>query len=269
MVGLLMFSLYFYPRSPCGERRYQQTAYLLLSDDFYPRSPCGERLELYMISRFGKLISIHALLAESDTNLPASIFALLRFLSTLSLRRATHDCFCRFSCHIHFYPRSPCGERLVHALKLTDAMLFLSTLSLRRATAQKNSKRPFLPISIHALLAESDLPSLQRLLISYLFLSTLSLRRATIQTLILLMERLFLSTLSLRRATSQQPPGTTSTTYFYPRSPCGERPVTRVASTPTTVISIHALLAESDTDVSYLSIDNTISIHALLAESDS
>ena len=35
----------------------------------------------------------------------------------------------------------------------------------------------------------------------------------------------FLSTLSLRRATSQQPPGTTRTTYFYPRSPCGERPI--------------------------------------------
>ena len=36
--------------------------------------------------------------------------------------------------HAHFYPRSPCGERLVDALELADAMLFLSTLSLRRAT---------------------------------------------------------------------------------------------------------------------------------------
>ena len=56
--------------------------------------------------------------------------------------------------------------------------------------------------------------------------------------------------------------------YFYPRSPCGERPVTRVASTPTTVISIHALLAESDAVCNQLLFDTLISIHALLAESD-
>ena len=58
-----------------------------------------------------------------------------------------------------------------------------------------------------------------------LFLSTLSLRRATVvHALKLANTMLFLSTLSLRRATSQLPAGTTRTTYFYPRSPCGERP---------------------------------------------
>ena len=79
---------------------------------------------------------------------------------------------------------------------------------------------------------------------------------------------------------------------FYPRSPCGERPctmtttisialflstlslrrataVTRVARTPTTVISIHALLAESDQVKQTCRAKISISIHALLAESDS
>ena len=33
---------YFYPRSPCGERRYKQNC-LQCNFNFYPRSPCGER----------------------------------------------------------------------------------------------------------------------------------------------------------------------------------------------------------------------------------
>ena len=59
----------------------------------------------------GRIISIHALLAESD-------FLLFKVLVK------SHD----------FYPRSPCGERpkgSVHDFKLEE---FLSTLSLRRAT---------------------------------------------------------------------------------------------------------------------------------------
>ena len=125
-------------------------------------------------------------------------------------------------------------------------------------------------ISIHALLAESDEPTAGRNNKDDIFLSTLSLRRATLK-------------LTVRQSGRLRD--------FYPRSPCGERPVTRVASTPTTVISIHALLAESDREsepalsqssefLSTLSLRratiNTyhrifgggISIHALLAESD-
>ena len=57
---------------------------------------------------------------------------------------------------------------------------------------------------------------------------------------------LFLSTLSLRRATS----GHETTPYrvqnFYPRSPCGERRKITITVDAGTIISIHALLAESD-----------------------
>ena len=58
------------------------------------------------------LISIHALLAESDANIREGVTVLGVFLSTLSLRRATS------------------------AVKEPEAApRFLSTLSLRRATA--------------------------------------------------------------------------------------------------------------------------------------
>ena len=56
---------------------------------FYPRSPCGERrLELFLYYQ-GNKISIHALLAESDIYLIISLLIIPSFLSTLSLRRAT------------------------------------------------------------------------------------------------------------------------------------------------------------------------------------
>ena len=102
--------------------------------DFYPRSPCGERLGIINARLVQPVISIHALLAESDflhperfRDLAISIHALLAesdpmissvtscrwpFLSTLSLRRATG----------------------LFMLYDTSALIFLSTLSLRRAT---------------------------------------------------------------------------------------------------------------------------------------
>ena len=87
-------------------------------------------------------------------------------------------------------------------VKLLLQLIFLSTLSLRRATAKKYSGLSFARISIHALLAESDLS----LLIFGCWMA------------------LFLSTLSLRRATWNSFRYFGCNCYFYPRSPCGERP---------------------------------------------
>ena len=145
----------FYPRSPCGERHANLRRHRG-NDNFYPRSPCGERRKgsdntgklqaflstlslrratmLHLLGWLRVLISIHALLAESDQGTAS-----------------------RINGRIDFYPRSPCGERhslnqglyrqrrflstlslrratVVHSLKLANSMLFLSTLSLRRAT---------------------------------------------------------------------------------------------------------------------------------------
>ena len=79
-------------------------------------------------------------------------------------------------------------------------------------------------------------------------------------------------------------------TYFYPRSPCGERLDKQIAQLTEQAflstlslrrattqmqaafkgpeISIHALLAESDGHTHYMGVYEQISIHALLAESD-
>ena len=128
-------------------------------------------------------ISIHALLAESDTSPAAAPFRLSTFLSTLSLRRATAQAWPVLPAGCHFYPRSPCGERplcpktqpskptflstlslrratCLHPMVSNAIYQFLSTLSLRRATSSKTDNRHKTAISIHALLAESDLIAL-------------------------------------------------------------------------------------------------------------
>ena len=147
----------------------------------------------------------------------------------------------------HFYPRSPCGERLhydnynLHCVEISiHALLaesdkpmplirfcpgtFLSTLSLRRATKHstnsKNRKRNFYPRS----------PCGERL-----HYDNYNLHCVEISIHALLAESDFLLTSAIR-----------SPTDFYPRSPCGERRINRVKRLLPSWISIHALLAESD-----------------------
>ena len=105
------FSGYFNPRSPCGERRVIATVGVYFTVNFNPRSPCGERLLNSTIFSSAFLfqstlslrrataamelkvaemkISIHALLAESDSLILPTWFFSSLFQSTLSLRRAT------------------------------------------------------------------------------------------------------------------------------------------------------------------------------------
>ena len=170
--------------------------------DFYPRSPCGERhYKVYNTAALMTAISIHALLAESDLWRLIFQSGTIGFLSTLSLRRATalRDCIsCTITISIHallaesdlihlrplrfpgyFYPRSPCGERHTIILPHQPQKVFLSTLSLRRATGGRVWQPHRLCISIHALLAESDLWHRTTPSFYGIFLSTLSLRRAT------------------------------------------------------------------------------------------
>ena len=123
---------YFYPRSPCGER-HVACGYWHKLHHFYPRSPCGERPTTIII-----------------------ICIASRFLSTLSLRRATLRKTIPRGGHIDFYPRSPCGERPMQIVVIIMYALFLSTLSLRRATFCVAIFQHAIVISIHALLAESD-----------------------------------------------------------------------------------------------------------------
>ena len=124
-----------------------------------------------------------------------------RFLSTLSLRRAT-------------FP----GSDLVR-----DSQ-FLSTLSLRRATFKGAHGHISGDISIHALLAESDNGNLGRHRGDNDFYPRSPCGERPRRTADSITYTPFLSTLSLRRATGRLRSGWTDGGHFYPRSPCGERP---------------------------------------------
>ena len=302
----------FYPRSPCGERRNRQPIFFWQAEflstlslrrathQANPRQNQRQFLSTLSLRRATKkeqkniacsVISIHALLAESDDGTLNNNNAYNGFLSTLSLRRATlhhvvsvHTFFisihallaesdtrkcAAYGRRSNFYPRSPCGER-----------------------RSRPRQGPDLPgISIHALLAESDVttpagagsardfyprsPCGERLMDALvfanamLFLSTLSLRRATREpTALRTPHHKFLSTLSLRRATQLSRGWRTYSRNFYPRSPCGER-LRKVRAKSIDNIFLSTLSLRRATREERLRANlSQISIHALLAESD-
>ena len=145
---------YFYPRSPCGERL---TAPLTnnVQPHFYPRSPCGERptlprkavttrgflstLSLRRATTYtrtqsaSRVISIHALLAESDD-------------FRCPIKRAIAN----------FYPRSPCGERHIITRTGNNTINFYPRSPCGERLVAQDVVQAVFAISIHALLAESD-----------------------------------------------------------------------------------------------------------------
>ena len=237
-------SLYFYPRSPCGERpsdivtiKQEATisihALLAESDgryrrchhyarNFYPRSPCGERLVghcdgvWYVV--FLSTLSLRRATGTDCAGVPAA-----GFLSTLSLRRATRSHNIHVCLHDIFLStlslrRATCGWWITRAMKA-----FLSTLSLRRATkgsGKSTTLTNFYPRSPcgerpRNLKSVAATPSIS---IHALLAESDPQRQSLPKS-----HYRFLSTLSLRRATPVR--------HQAPRK---------------SWISIHALLAESD-----------------------
>ena len=125
--------------------------------DFYPRSPCGERQSNAVDQILPGHISIHALLAESDFGKINTRGRKKIFLSTLSLRRATHQTKKKSTRQIISIHALLAESDRFNPRKTLIILTFLSTLSLRRATSVDCSYRSARPISIHALLAESDM----------------------------------------------------------------------------------------------------------------
>ena len=111
----------------------------------------------------------------------------------------------------------------------TTALIFLSTLSLRRATAGMHAQWPTQQEFLSTLsLRRATFRGWTLNINGPIFLSTLSLRRATLfRQNYECFQWIFLSTLSLRRATCSFINSSSIITYFYPRSPCGERPAGR------------------------------------------
>ena len=94
--------MYFYPRSPCGERPFW--CFVVLKGQVFLST-----LSLRRATSARSLFSIHK----------------FQFLSTLSLRRATICAGKSIASNFHFYPRSPCGERpppynlMIHDAKIS------------------------------------------------------------------------------------------------------------------------------------------------------
>ena len=262
----LQGSQYFYPRSPCGERP-DCPSMTVLHCNFYPRSPCGERLgSVEVVSRTWK------------------------FLSTLSLRRATRALATYWTRTAYFYPRSPCGERrAIGQLQCIHGRISIHAL-LAESDGRNGQNIKRRHISIHALLAESDrvtMDSYLEFIISiHALLAESDCWRCNGQSI----SRNFYprspcgERLNRNIANGERK-------NFYPRSPCGERLVKFSVSGSVISISIHALLAESDAGILLdLALHKyfyprspcgerlqaaqnrqreiVISIHALLAESD-
>ena len=177
-------------------------------------------------------ISIHALLAESDVTREPATNGNNKFLSTLSLRRATggrhviktraKNFYPRSPCgerhctsigrpkRLYFYPRSPCGERRHFGVLRPSRVGFLSTLSLRRATGLScNGRRYYFDFYPRSPCGERPAQKCYHGSPAADFYP--------------------------RSPCGERPPGPNSMTperyYFYPRSPCGERLITVGAGT--------------------------------------
>ena len=190
---------------------------------FYPRSPCGERRAYSLPSSTISTISIHALLAESDSGRGKDAARYPHFYPRSPCGERPQISARALRSWAYFYPRSPCGERpLLRAHRPPRRHFYPRSPCGERPVSSGRYPR-ISPISIHALLAESDETWFYPYDPTAKFLSTLSLRRAT-------------------RSLAQP--------------------------FPLPAISIHALLAESDSFPACSTMLSTISIHALLAESD-
>ena len=124
----------------------------------------------------------------------------------------------------YFYPRSPCGER---PFKIGENLMDRKHFYPRSPCGERlylvRGQRPNWRISIHALLAESDGISSTLITGFSEFLSTLSLRRATPPGLLHSLGGVISIHALLAESDAPWLARLASCSYFYPRSPCGER----------------------------------------------
>ena len=167
--------------------------------------------------------SIHALLAESDVTVALSS-AVLTFLSTLSLRRATISMGIAAPATAIFYPRSPCGERRPRqwGFRLWGKIFYprspcgerqfigfpypvAQSFSIHALLAESDQGMLWVmedsTFSIHALLAESDNDGTTEAQDEYFSIHALLAESDTPRGIHTIWAYTFLSTLSLRRAT--------------------------------------------------------------------
>ena len=147
---------YFYPRSPCGERRLSYF-YIIKITQFLSTLSLRRATIPDREPAAGYLISIHALLAESDgaSNNPQHLPLAISIHALLA--ESDRHIFQVFAAAVIISIHALLAESdHVNPAQRAVMAAFLSTLSLRRATVVQRNVPLGLLISIHALLAESD-----------------------------------------------------------------------------------------------------------------
>ena len=277
----------FYPRSPCGERRFARPL-RATKHEFLSTLSLRRATDWPPVREIIQWISIHALLAESDRALRQLQSALRHFYprSPCGERRIIDIINNIID---NFYPRSPCGERPKSDTATGFPLSFLSTLSLRRATSARPGIRQHDVISIHALLAESDSRRSRRQHHQNISIHALLAESDSSGAKADSVSQYFYPRSPCGERRSNQTI-ISKANNFYPRSPCGERPVCAVARSPASrflsTLSLRRATRKSyrrirpERFLSTLSLRRatclrccaisciTISIHALLAESD-
>ena len=213
--------------------------------DFYPRSPHGERpRDLHLYTAKWKFLS--TLSAWRATALLCLLFA-ARNISIHALRMESDYMVSGFFYSvIHFYPRSPHGERLdlddldenntgisIHALRMESDNIYdylqemLDSISIHalRMESDRNILRLYNTknISIHALRMESDWNTSKIFFAIWISIHALRMESDGRVVAEIVLDSQFLSTLSAWRATSLAVVPTQDPLHFYPRSPHGER----------------------------------------------
>ena len=168
---------------------------------FNPRSPCGERPQRPGPGVRTPGISIHAPRVGSDWD-PHGHPHGRRNFNPRSPCGERQMAFWWSYPPPHFNPRSPCGERPSHLLLSHIQFIFQSTLPVWGATPPDPAGRLAGRISIHAPRVGSDTPVTK----DQLTRGEISIHAPRVG--------------SDRGAPWASP----RTTYFNPRSPCGERP---------------------------------------------
>ena len=233
----------FYPRSPCGER-HEGEEEIVDEYGFLSTFPLRGTSALDRSCWRVKAISIHVPLAGnvlSPYSPPAasahiSIHVPLAgnvhihgFLSVAVPRISIHvplagnvqNHISELRCCLHFYPRSPCGERPPADLPEHDNFIFLSTFPLRGTSQRPDGQGTPIEISIHVPLAGNVLAIVTR-----------AERMTNFYPRSPCGER--------RLVNCHGVPGIKD---FYPRSPCGERRTGIYLYSDIPFISIHVPLA--------------------------
>ena len=195
-----------------------------LTPDFYPRPPCGGRLR-------------HT----------TRLYHFIQFLSTSPLRGTTLVISMVAPASADFYPRPPCGGRLFHLCGMGEDSDFYPRPPCGGRRGPRLPRLDQLAISIHVPLAGDDLEGSaeNRGGVDFyprppcggrrgrqngggcgmIFLSTSPLRGTTCRICYGRVFDVFLSTSPLRGTTASTAPSMRTLTHFYPRPPCGGRPV--------------------------------------------